>query len=121
MVTKNDISVLLISTHDTRVSAMFHLTKIGDLIGHPTWDPFDRSELKPYRALLGRNVGNIWGKFWAGSGTHMGNPHGTHMKQVNKNRMGPIWVAHMGPIYLPRWVPCGVMFCASWVHLKIDV
>ena len=88
MVTKNDISVLLISTHDTRVRAMFHLTKIGDLIGQPTWDPFDRSDLKPYRALLGRNVGKIWEKMWTGSGTHM--------KQMDKIRIGPTWVTHMG-------------------------
>ncbi len=32
------------------------------------------------------------GKMCAGSGTHMGNPHGTHMKKVDKNRIGPIWV-----------------------------
>ena len=41
-------------------------------------------------------------KMWAGSGTHMGNPHGTHMKMVDKNHMGcsygPYIVAHMGPM-----------------------
>ena len=80
-----------ITDRDTIVCAMFFMTKIRD----PNW-------ATNVSGPTGQKCGQYLGKMWAGSGTHMGNPHGTHMKMVDKNHMGcsygPYIVAHMGPM-----------------------
>ena len=116
-------------------------TKYGQDMGNtgPIWNGWTKTVWGPD----GRKGGQDLGKMLAGSGTHMGNPHGTHMEQVDKNRIGDhegnVWAgtgthmgnprgAHikqvdknrMGPRWAGKiWGKCGQDLGPIWaIHMK---